>query len=207
MNRMRFCFLLAVNYCFVTPVCAQSADTQSLCGPRCVKQVLEHYGRDADLFELIVEMHGGIVGQPSNVEDIEAALQKRGIYSKAIRTGFLTLPKWPHPAILHYRRGHFAVLGETKLGYAQIRDGAAMKPTWTWIPSLMFHQSGIVVLTSDARIERDIPVVRWPRFGAALICIGIGGIGLFLRRTLLSRAVSQFSRSRGVGYEKGLHST
>jgi hypothetical protein len=194
MTATRIWILLAVNCLYVTSIWAQNAREVSVCGPRCVKWILEHYGHDADLIELISEMQDGVVEQASSVEDIQAALAKRGVHSKSMKTGILSFPRWPYPAILHYRCGHFLVVEELKGGCARIRDGVAMDSSWKWIPSVMLGQSGVVVLTSDAPVDADLPLVRWPQFAVAASCIGIGGLGLFARRRSLSKLLTGVSQ-------------
>lgn len=172
---------------------AQTARDQAVCGPRCARQILASYGQDVDLIALINEMQDGIVEQPSNVRAIQVALEKRGVYAKPVKIGLLTFPDWPQPIVMHYERGHFVVLEGSKGGYARIRDGVAMEPTWSFIPWVMLSQSRVVLLTSDRPIERELQLIQWPRWALAFGCVGIGGIGLLIRHhslTALSAVVS-----------------
>ena len=45
----------------------------SICGPRSVQRVLEHFGQQEDLASLVTEMQGGVVDELSSLHDIEEA--------------------------------------------------------------------------------------------------------------------------------------
>lgn len=173
-----------------------SARQVSVCGPRCVQQVLQYYGQDPDLIELISEMQQGRVDEFSSIQDIQDALHKRGVQTLVLQLGLLQFPDPTHPVILHYKQGHFVVLEKSQGGFASIRDGAVSNSSREFIPSVMSRSSGVALMTSPTLIKgSDVSILLWPRVSAAVACLGFGGLGFLIR--LRTKRVDHFiSRER-----------
>jgi len=199
----RTCFYLCVHLWLNGATCAADpggadAKPPSVCGPRCARSVLEHYGKPMELLPLIAEMQGGIPVQACSLRDVQDALERRGIYCLALKTGIVDFPGWPEPVILHYKRGHFVVLEETKGGYARIRDGVNMEPAWVFVPEVMLRQSGAVLLTSASPIKSTRVIwLRWPRLVAAVCCALLGFAGILMCRLFLRSLLSRCSCKGG----------
>ena len=132
------------------------AHLQSVCGPRCVRCVLRHFGRDEDLLDLIREMQEGDVDQPSSMEAVSMALEKRGIRTFAMRLAPGAVLQWPHPVVVHLQAegepGHFAVWLPTSTPIAtEPWMGLGLLRTMTG-REFGRRRSGAALLTSDEPI-------------------------------------------------------
>jgi ABC-type bacteriocin/lantibiotic exporter with double-glycine peptidase domain len=124
------------------------------CGARCVRAILEHYGKNEELRSLIDEIEGDR-RMGASLADIQAALQRRGIFTRALKMSRYSDLNWPYPAVIHLKGdnevlGHFVVqvasapnliwlglVGEKRFSSARLRS----------------LRSGYVLLTSDHEIN------------------------------------------------------
>lgn len=86
----------------------------AFCGPRCASFVLNHYGKQAELLDLVNEIQDRDWRQGSTLAAIEKALRARGLYTAAVRLSDSAHLQWPEPAIVHIEGdtteiGHFVV--------------------------------------------------------------------------------------------------
>jgi ABC-type bacteriocin/lantibiotic exporter with double-glycine peptidase domain len=97
---------------------AGSADDQLVCGPRCVKFILQAFGKDVDLTELIIEAQWPNLRDGASLEVLAGSLKKRGIHVLAISVAHLRTKRLvsPYPILLHIapdesglRIGHYVV--------------------------------------------------------------------------------------------------
>lgn len=85
------------------------------CGPRSVAFVLEYYGRQEQLADLVREMQWPDVELGTSMQAIRDALERRGIHTRAVRRQPGTIVRSTRPVIVHVHpngdstRGHFVV--------------------------------------------------------------------------------------------------
>ena len=179
---------------------ARAADTNvgraiTVCGPTCVQHVLLAYGQEVELVELVAEIQGGDAERNSSMFDLKRALESRGVSTAIVDLGVLGFVGSHCPAIIHYRRGHFAVVEAVSGLYAKVVDGPGEPGTWKLIPSVMMGQSGVVLLTSKSAIsQKSIRLTMWPRFVAVFVIVVLGATGwLLVSRGFLRKALSMRS--------------
>jgi ABC-type bacteriocin/lantibiotic exporter with double-glycine peptidase domain len=104
---------LVVTECIAAPPPLTPGD-DLVCGPRCVQQVLRHFGQEADLIELTRETQWPDIDAGATMESLDQALRRRGIHTRAVRVPEGATFLWPFPAIVHTRPrsgslGHYVV--------------------------------------------------------------------------------------------------
>ena len=88
-----------------------------VCGPRCVRHVLRHYGVEADLVDVIRQTQWPDIYNGSSLLDLRRTLESRAIHTRLVRVPAGGEIRWPHPSIVFFEGaddavlGHFAVLG------------------------------------------------------------------------------------------------
>ncbi len=129
--------MLETNAAVVALVCAlffqgEPAQTtravDTLCGPRCVKFILEYMGNEVpSLHSLIREIQGGDPMQPANIKSLQDALRKRGLNWSAVKCDREGLMHLDVPVIVHTPEGngHFLVLLRTRGEVVELWDGAS----------------------------------------------------------------------------------
>lgn len=173
------------------------------CGPHCVRRVLQEYGIETELIDLIREMQWPAVEEGTSMQDLAAALTKRGLYAKAVDLDPQYDIEWDHPAIIHLEKdgvAHYVVwMPATKpmtSGRVYDNEGTeAVKPG-------RFDQlrTGPVLLTSDKPIldadafgkrVRSKATSPWLWLAAALLMVGGFGCGWGLHRLYGGRRPSR----------------
>lgn len=153
------------------------------CGPRCASYILQHYGKAADLLELVGEIQDRDWSQGSTLADIDQALRVRGLHTAALRLSPSADLRWAELAVVHLnaegsRMGHFVVAHPTdsRADFVSVwcgLRGVRQLPT----PWIRTRRSGAVLLVSDRAIAnpaRCVAVSRHSAWTAALlICMGI----------------------------------
>ncbi len=92
-----------------------SQNGDMICGPRCVKYILDFYDRDSDLISIIQEMQGGSLESGTSLAFIERSLADRGLYVCALQVSSDAVLSFPYPVVVHLAAteqeplGHFAV--------------------------------------------------------------------------------------------------
>ncbi|MFV0442816.1 MAG: cysteine peptidase family C39 domain-containing protein [Planctomycetaceae bacterium] len=126
---------------------------QRICGPHCVRWVLQRYGRDADLLELVEEMQWPDFESGTSFARLESSLEKRGLCVEALASRFVG--EWNVPIIIEEQRpgrtiSHFAVI-DPELGY--------------WDPALLDyverspdHFAGRLLVVYPCTHPRPVPV-------------------------------------------------
>jgi hypothetical protein len=84
---------------FAACACAANAGDMH-CGPRAVAEILEHFGIEADLLSLVLEVDRPDLESPSSLRSVEAVLNKRGLACKAVYC-FGGAPDFNLPYIVH----------------------------------------------------------------------------------------------------------
>lgn len=186
--------LLATLACLAqAPAIAREAN-EFICGPRCVQRVLEHYGQDVELTDLVRELQGATVDRPASLAEMTRVLESRHVYAAGVRLSPRDLRhlSWPDAVIAHFNHGgssvgHFRVLFADRAPM-RVWDGLAGESaarTNQWAA----HASGTILLTSRSPIA-DAPrcvETTWP---PARLGIAAGGVAaVFLAARAFKRAI------------------
>jgi len=143
--------------------CANELATEVLCGPRCVKRVMDFYAlpkedllQVARSFDVLNEKKG------SRLSEISSQLGGRGIYCETLRVQSLSQLDWNYPVVVHLGSdkgfGHFCVfipdMTSQKEGFVRVFDGNhgdILAPSSSW-GSI---RDRVVLLTSPEPIDRE----------------------------------------------------
>jgi ABC-type bacteriocin/lantibiotic exporter with double-glycine peptidase domain len=143
------------------------ATGDTFCGPRCVQFVLDHYGRQEALRPLVEEIQERDWRQGSTLASLQSALERRGIYTAALKVANGSRIDWPEPMIVHLlptrtlELGHFVVLlPGTDAGGLRVWCGLSGVHTLT-AGELSSIWSGAVLLTSPKFIESPLGAVSY----------------------------------------------
>ncbi len=179
-----------------------------ICGPRCVQFVLDYYGHEEGVIEIVREIQWPHLSRGCSLADIEDALRKRGIHTQAIRLESRATLDWPHPVILHLsagrnEMGHFVVwLPCSTGGAADIWDGG-LRIRQVAQRSLSEQRTGFALLTSPKPIDNADCAVESSDSAAkivvwlAVLCAGIPLLWA------LARSRMQVNSFRELFQEKG----
>lgn len=160
---------------------------QFICGPRCVQHVLDHYGKTAELMDLVSELQGPAIAKPANLWGMKQALKSRGIYAVPVRISIAEIERLGcmDPVIVHLRgggggsEGHFIVCSgrDAWTRTVDVWDGlnGTRRASLSELPGI----SGNVLITSATKISSSTttfhvasPPARYC-FGAAGALIAI----------------------------------
>lgn len=132
-----------------------------ICGPRCVKYLLDYYGRgsDCDLTTLIQELQWPHFERGASLSDVAQALSSRGVYTLAIDSNHAAYITWEFPAIIHLNGeslGHFVVLLPSRDdNWVQIWSGLEGLQTVA-THAIQGKATGAILLTSTSPIGNDV---------------------------------------------------
>lgn len=163
--------------------------SELVCGPRCVRFLLEYYGKgkDTELVELIRETQWPDLERGASLAALSKSLEGRGIYTHALRLPAEAGLRWPFPVILHLQGvtpgdsagGHYVVwLPESSpsrtlviSGLDQLHEGPFSR--------LSQRMSGYVLLTSNRPIQNpQSAILRSGLERLAFWAVCGGGLGL-----------------------------
>jgi len=183
---------------------ANSLLRETVCGPQSVKRVLEYYGCNIDLTDLIYELQWPDVHAGSCLADIAKSLTNHHVYVRAVLVPAELPICWPHPVIVHFMHdsgGHFAVLLPSPhhaQGVLWSRGRVIDFPG----KSLLAHRTDIILLTSPCPInDSDLHTLTPAWRGLTVLAIVSPVIPLSLVLFLLRRpssAVRQGPLQRSV---------
>lgn len=169
------------------------------CGPQCVQRVLEHYGLEVDLLDLIQETQWPNANAGSSFEGLSRSLERRGLHARAVRLGSLEELAWTGPAIVQCQvEGfmHFVVW---------LPPQGPDRPPRLWDGSqsdafqarlLERSLTGPVLLVSDREIpDSAIAAVFLPDNSSLLRRVFLVG-GLAIVMGFLARWIAQYVRGR-----------
>lgn len=151
-----------------------------VCGPRCVQYLLNYYGQEADLIDLVKEMQWPTIEAGSSMETIEKALNKRGIHTVGMTVAEDARLQWPHPVVVHMKvegnkTGHFLVWPspstETNLFWCGLRGNQEISDS-----DFTKRFSGAILLTSPEPILNPGAAVKpsgVPAFVWWICCVGL----------------------------------
>ena len=89
----------------ITPI---TSDKATDCGATCLKMLLDYYGIDVSLDQLIKECNTRLIG--CTAADVLRAGRLRGVEMHAYKTDLDGILKVDRPAIIWWKRKHFCVL-------------------------------------------------------------------------------------------------
>jgi hypothetical protein len=183
------------------PIVALDASHASdlVCGPRCIHYILAEFGQPSDLVGLARETQWPDLEDGATLSSLQAALERRGVHTVALKIPSDSTLRWPYLAIVHYPGtggsgvGHFAVWLPSSRGERietwHGRFGIQMQDAGEFWASA----SRTILLTSPAPIDsaKSVLVPRnesdnrglgaWFVIGCSCIvaaCVRSGGCGL-----------------------------
>ncbi len=80
---------------------APEGDT--VCGPRCVQAILRSYGHEAELIDLVRELHTDGVEKGTTLGQMRDAVRSRGLHAEVVHLPEGATLTWSEPAILHLK--------------------------------------------------------------------------------------------------------
>lgn len=118
---------------------------RNLCGPACLRKILEDFGQYCTLEELATLC--GTTEAGTNAAQIIAAAAEKGITATAHARTFTSLEQTQFPAIAHWEGGHFVVITELDKSrrFACIYDPAAPRNTVIHSTQLLAKYSNVVI--------------------------------------------------------------
>ncbi len=146
--------------------------SEMICGPRCVHYVLEYYGVNEDLIDLVKEVQWPDLESGASFAAIEKALRGRGVHTCALRIDPKARLPWDYPIVLHLKArsdiGHYVVLLPTEGdGVPSLWMGLGCIEEVPW-ERLARELSGTVLLTSPTAITAPERAVQSPTNWLAL---------------------------------------
>jgi ABC-type bacteriocin/lantibiotic exporter with double-glycine peptidase domain len=203
----RFCvmFLVIVTFGLLFP-CIICTASDLYCGPRVTQRILQHYGQDVELVELVKRMQPQR-DQGCSLLDVEIELKRCGVDVVPLLIANWDAFQWPYPVIVHQspptraeNLGHLAVLSSSG-GHMNLWDG--LNPSRA-IESNEIEKfaSGYVLITSNKAIETkdlervflskpslNVPAVWWSMafFLLASTAVALAPIKTFKRLQTYAR--------------------
>lgn len=158
------CLGIGTNSDATEPAVSPRSRGDVVCGPRCVQYVLQHYGIESDLIDLVKETQSDFEAGAS-LANLNDALRRRGVFTAALKLSPNSVLQWPHPVLMHLSSetegmGHFVVWLPTQDGSeSQVWNG--LSGTQTGPESVLAKKrSGYVLLTATAEIPQPEAAAR-----------------------------------------------
>ena len=96
----------------------------TVCGPRCVQTILRSYGHEAELIDLVRDLHTDGVEKGTTLGQMRDALRQHGLHAEVVHLPAGATLTWPEPAILHLKP-----LPSPASGRRESAESPASKPT------------------------------------------------------------------------------
>ncbi len=184
------CSGIGINADATEPAVSPRSRGDVVCGPRCVQYVLQHYGIDSDLIDLVKETQSDFEAGAS-LATLDDALRRRGVFTAALKLSPNAILQWPQPVLMHLSpetegMGHFVVwLPTTDGSRSQVWNG--LSGTQTGLESVLSKKrSGYVLLTAAAEIrqpetaaQRTIRLELWSLFRLVGVIALIGVVASY----------------------------
>lgn len=164
-----------------------------ICGPKCVRYLLDYYEKPEDVVSLIREMQWPDIRHGTSLKDLADALEKRGIFTSALQVSPYSRIVHSEPVIVHLKPksegelGHFVVWLPSSSGRT-VRywntDGKISE-----VNERKWRENGVdaVLLTSPKPIDRPRKCVKWAGFpfygmewNIIAICVFVFGLYFLL---------------------------
>lgn len=176
-------------------------DTQSkgdmICGPRCARFILQHYGHKVELIDLVRSLQWPEVDQGTSVSQMDSAIRAYGIHTCALQLSAGCDFEWPYPVLVHSADpartlGHFVVrMPGTAEHPALLWDGLH---GYDWASSRI-DEPVALLLTAPVPIDEQnaIGAIKSRReridviLGLGLACLTVALVPLVWRRARAAR--------------------
>jgi hypothetical protein len=181
-----------------------------VCGPRCVQYLLRYFGKgDDELKDLVREIQWPNIEAGSSLSALEAALNKRGVFTRSLLISPQSRLCWRYPVLVHLpgdgdqALGHFVVwLPSSDILHDRIWSGLDGVRS----PSPARHaavRSGAVILTSPTPIADPGVAVYdshiWIRRATQLMAAAMGaGLIWLVSKNVFLRSTSFLQRRLGA---------
>lgn len=134
-----------------------AAHADNICGPRCVAHILRHYGRPADLLEIVREIQYPDIKAGATFADIRSLLERSGIWTAVVHVPAGYSLAWDHPAVA-YMRGQ----DESRLGHYAVvvsEPGGARDASWDGIADVrQYRDAGLLAADRVVLVTAPQPV-------------------------------------------------
>jgi ABC-type bacteriocin/lantibiotic exporter with double-glycine peptidase domain len=161
-----------------------------ICGPRCVKYILDYYKYDSvEISELAREMQWPEIEKGASLNSLTDSLEKRGVFTFALSISNSAKLIWPDPVIVHYGSqardniGHYVVWlpesSESEIVIWNGNEGIQYLSQSDWMQS----RSGAILLTSSQPINNPYDAIQYSGlssdgtypmiFGAVVLACGL----------------------------------
>lgn len=179
---------------------ATTTTRDTLCGPRCVRFLLEYYGREQvtgnDLVTLVKELQWPLAEHGSTLLGLQHALNARGIPTKALRIAPTNEIQAETPALVHLTTsddelGHFVVWLPSSVGSTV--DIWSFPAGQLQLDSKVFNADRstaiLATIDPDSPLSAESFAPRWPPLRRVLLsvgCMAIVVLGLWSRRIMVA---------------------
>ena len=175
---------------------APEGDT--VCGPRCVQAILRSYGQEAELIDLVRELHTEGVEKGTTLGQMRDAFEQRGLHAAVVHLPRDATLTWPEPVIVHLKplgkqtMGHFIVATASNDETISVHDllNGTLRGTQEELRKTM---SGDILLVSKLPISATAEFGRqltpmWKPYVYAACALGVS-VGLWrnLKTSVRSR--------------------
>ncbi|MDR2171775.1 MAG: hypothetical protein LBP59_16650 [Planctomycetaceae bacterium] len=177
-----------------------------ICGPKCVSFLLKYYGKEEDIIHLVREIQYPELLEGTSLAKIAEALEKRGIYTFAMKIKPSTRLVWKYPVIVHLDQSHNEQIGHYVIWQPESRNN----DLWIWDgdKDMQNYQertwskkrSGVVLLTSPEPITKPGNAVKWvglPFYDVTCLIFAwivfLSGAGLVVKTFWHSKRQKNFS--------------
>jgi ABC-type bacteriocin/lantibiotic exporter with double-glycine peptidase domain len=180
---MAIIFFMATRSFGQAPIRSASAESQPdyynqfICGPKCVKHVLTYYGQQAELTDLIREIQWPDYEQGATMAALAKALERRGIFVRAMVVPVSIPLRWLNPVILHFANkqgGHFAVLEPVKNGNGVVLWSDELHQETFSTDDCFKKRSETILVTSNQELVADrLSSILGERSIGGLLWVGV----------------------------------
>jgi hypothetical protein len=167
----------------------------TICGPKCVRFLLDYYGKEQeDIIRLVREIQYPELLEGATLSKVAEALEKREIYTFAMKIKPSVRLVWNYPVIVHLSSHSEEQIGHYVVWLPDSRDNDLR--IWNGDQGIQNHQeriwsqerSGAVLLTSPEPITRPGKAVKWvglPFYDVGCVTFAwivfLSGVGLVVK--------------------------
>lgn len=146
----------------------ESTSPDVLCGPRCIARVLDHFGIETTVVDIVRALGPDVVKNGMSASNIQAFLARNDIHCRVVELSNRVQVTWPHPVIAHLRPGedngaigHFIVIEQSDADNDLVLIFNGLSGTESGRYSLLQKRmSGVCLLTSPTPIESTVRAVE-----------------------------------------------
>jgi ABC-type bacteriocin/lantibiotic exporter with double-glycine peptidase domain len=172
-----------------------------ICGPKCVHFLLDYYGKEQeDIIRLVREIQYPEWREGATLSKVAESLEKRGIYTFAMKIKPSARLVWKYPVIVHLSPRPNEQIGHYVVWLPESRDNDLR--IWNGDEGMQNHQertwskerSGAVLLTSPEPITKPSQAVKWvglPFYDIYCLAFAwimfLSGVGLIVKTFWMSK--------------------